>query len=137
PKETPIQIRQTREFLLVSCWNYRGESMNCSRDELTAWHTGFYLELHPQTAFPRLNDFVSYVAGISVDEQIEHACRRRVTVRSGEDAMEMIYDPFRELILSRSWNGTEEGVVHFEVEAGGPSPAEFSVPNLYGSELLP
>jgi hypothetical protein len=31
----------------------------------------------------------------------------------------------------------EEGVVHFEVEAGGPSPTEFSVPNLYGSEHLP
>jgi len=137
PEEPAVQIRLSGEFLLVSCWNYRGEPISCSRDELTSWHTGFYLELQGRGTFPREEDFAAHASGIVVHARPEAAARRRVTVASGGNSMEMVIDPFRELVLSRRWNGREEGLAHFEVEAPGSTPEIFSPRTLYGSELLP
>jgi hypothetical protein len=124
-------------LLIVSCWNYRGEPMSCSRDELSGWRTGFYLELYPQRAFRRDDDFDAHVAGIVIHDRVEAAARRRVTVAGAGETMEMIYDPYRELVLSRTFNGVEEGVNHLDIDAAGPSPAPFCPGTFYGSELLP
>jgi len=137
PEEAPVQIRLSEEFLLVSCWNYRGKPISCSRDELTSWHTGFYLELHRHEAFDREEDFAAHASGIVVKGRPEADGRRRVTVASDGNSLEMVYDPFRELVLSRRWNGREEGVDHFEVQVPDATPEIFSPRTLYGSELLP
>jgi len=135
PDEAAIEIRTLDEFLLVSCWNHRGRTINVTRDQLSGWHTGFYLELHRRTEFVDFGAFTAYAAGTRIQDRPLSETARQVIVASGENTMQFTYDPYRELILSRTWNGEEEGITHLEVEAAGRHLDPFCPPSLFGSEL--
>jgi hypothetical protein len=51
--------------------------------------------------------------------------------------MALVYDPFRELIVSRSWNGASDEEDHFTVIAAGETYGPFCPTTLYGSEAMP
>jgi hypothetical protein len=136
PDEEAVQIRTCDEFLLVSCWNYRGEPINLTRDQLSGWRTGFYLELQSRADFPDFDAFVAHAADTRIEDHSVSGTAHQVTVVSGKDTMQFTYDPYRELILSRTWNGEEEGVSHLEVQVDGKRLEPFCPQTLFGSELL-
>jgi hypothetical protein len=137
PDDAAIQLRVVDEFLLVSCWNYRGKPTDVARDELSGWHTGFYLELHCGAEFADGDAFTAYTNGIAIKNRAMSDTMRQVSIVAGGRNMELTYDPYRELILSRTWNGKEEGVSHLEVESAGRSLQQFCPLTLFGSEILP
>ena len=137
PEDTPVLLHRVGDLLLLSCWNYRGEPISVSRDQLTGWRTGFYLELHGRTAFAGDEEFRAHVGSIAVHDRFETPTRRRVTVHGGGALLEMVVDPYREIVLSRCCDGEEEGTDHLEVEAAGSSIEPFCPRTLFGSELLP
>ncbi|MGB6122752.1 MAG: hypothetical protein WBG80_12645, partial [Bacteroidota bacterium] len=137
PDDAVIQLRVVDEFLLVSCWNYRGKPTDVTRDQLSGWHTGFYLELHSRAEFADDDAFTAYAAGIAIKNRPVSKTIRHVSVVAGGGNMQLTYDPYRELIVSRTWNGKEEAVSHLEVESAGRSIEPFCPSTLFGSELLP
>jgi hypothetical protein len=72
-----------------------------------------------------------------VSETVEMGSVRTVRYVSGTTAMEFSFDPYKETILSRRWNGTEDRTDHFEVEAPNAKDGLFRPPTLFGREIFP
>ncbi len=131
----PVRLRRSDEFLLLSMVNYEGPPRDYSRHEINAWRTGFVLELATVRELS-WEEFQTRAQETRVAEVVEDGIVRTVRYTSGEKTMEFSYDPFREAILSRRWNGMEESTKHFEVEAAGRREGPFCPRMLYGGELM-
>ena len=131
----PVRLRHSGEFLLLSMVNYDGPPRDFSRHEINSWRTGFVLELATAQE-SSWEEFQTRARETHVTEVVEHGIVRTVRYTSGGTTMEFSYDPFKEVILSRRWNGVEESPNHFEVEAAGNRKGPFCPQMLYGEELM-
>jgi hypothetical protein len=61
---------------------------------------------------------------------------RKLTYSSGGDVMECTYDPYREELLSRTWNGMWDGTNHFSVRAGEETSGPWCPATLFGKEIM-
>lgn len=130
--DSPLLIRRWQDFLLVSLFSYEGEKRDFGRDEINGWRSGFVMELRTSDEFGQWGDFLEYAAGTRVEEDVDGQGKRMVRYTSGEDAMEFCCDPFREVVVSRRWNGNVESVDHFRVVAAGMSRGIYCPTTLFG-----
>ncbi len=133
--EHPVRLWRSGEFLLLSIVNYEGPSRDFSRHEINGWRSGFVLELATARELS-WEDFLLRALETQVTETVETGLVRTVRYVSGGNTMEFSYDPYKEVILSRRWNGKEECVDHLRVEAAGAHDGLFCPPTLYGREVL-
>ena len=131
--ERPVVLWRSGEFLLLSMVNYDGPPASFTRQEINGWRTGFAMELATADELS-WEEFLQRGSGARLSENVRDGMVREVRFDSGGDSMEFAYDPYREAILSRRWNGQEEWVEHFEVRAAGSREGEFCPPTLYGRE---
>jgi len=130
---SPLRLSIEKDFFLVSTYNYRGPSKDCSRDEVNGWTSGYVLEVWKEDEFGDWKKFLDHARTVSVETAVETAVRR-ITVRSMKDSMEFRYDPYREHIVSRTWCGTDDSVNHLDVSAAGNRDGTFCPGTLFGSE---
>jgi hypothetical protein len=131
---TPVRLSLHGDFLLVSSHNYEGTVRDFSREEISTWRSGYYLEVWNKDDFGSWEDFLGHAERVQVEETIVEHRTRRIAVRSNGTTMEFHYDPYRESILSRKWNGVEEQTTHFDVSASGIQIESFCPKTLFGSE---
>lgn len=132
----PVRLWRHGEFLILSMINYEGPPLDFSRHGINSWRTGFVLELATAQE-ASWEEFRERAGEAEIQEEVENGTVRTVRYGSHGNTMELAYDPYKEVVLSRRWNGMEEGVLHFEVEAAGEKAGPFCPATLYGKELLP
>ncbi len=128
-----MRIWRANNHLIVSLYNYLGDVRDFSREEIGRWRTGFAVEFAAVEEFPSFDKFISHASKSNVDEVGEGGIRS-VTYVSGHDVMKFLYDPLRETILSRTWNGEEEVIDHLRVDAGEGAEGIFTPKTLFGDE---
>jgi hypothetical protein len=121
---------------MLSVENYDGPPEDFSRHEINGWRAGFVVELATAQDVS-WDQFVARASGAQVSERVEAGGVRTVQYSSQGNTMEFSYDPYKEAILSRRWNGIEEQVNHLEVEAAGAHEGPFCPVTLFGREALP
>jgi hypothetical protein len=134
--DTPVVLWRSGGFLLVSMYNYEGTPRDFSRHAINGWRTGFALEL----VTSRETDWDSFVRGAEaagVEERTHDGSLRTVRYHSGDDVMEFAYDPFRESIVSRLWNGEPDSEDHLSVQAGSETTGLFCPRSIFGAEVMP
>jgi hypothetical protein len=134
--EHPIRLQRAGEFLLFSAYNYSGDHRDVDRDEISLWRTGCYLEVGSADEYAGIDAWLEHVARLDVCETLSPDHVRHVMCRDGKNTMEMKYDPVRERILSRRWNGAEEQIVHFDVDTVEGTSVEFRPVTLFGREAM-
>ncbi len=136
PSARPVKIWRCGDYLMVSMYNYDGPARDFSRHALNSWWTGFVLELST-SAETTWEEFLRDAERASVEQNVHDGMLRTVCYISGEDAMEFTYDPFKESILARRWNGMPDCEEHFSVRAGNSTTGPFCPPTLFGREVMP
>jgi hypothetical protein len=131
----PVYLWQCGDFLVFSMYNYEGESRDFTRHEINGWRTGFVMELSSAADMP-WEEFLRRTASAHVAETLHSGIVRTVRYESDGDVMEFSYDPYKETILSRQWNGEDDCVDHFFVEAAGKHEGLFCPPTLFGEEVM-
>jgi hypothetical protein len=122
------------DFFLVSLYNYEGPRRDFTREEISHWRSGYFLEVWAKDNFADWESFLNHASQTNVEETVDERGTRRIVASSNRTAMEFHYDPFRENILSRKWCGVEEEMTHLDVTAAGKSGGPFCPNTLYGSE---
>jgi hypothetical protein len=120
---------------VISVYNYDGPPMDLTRHALNQWRSGFAMEL-ATAAETTWESFVAQAQTQHLEESIVEGSLRSVRFRSGDDTMMLTYDPFRESIVRRTWNGSPEEEDHLTVIAGGETTGPFCPPTLFGSEVM-
>ena len=131
---SPVLIRRVGEFLLLSIVNYEGEDRDFTRDEMSQWRSGFVMEVHTADEFKEWTEFLAYAEKATVLEECNPRGVRTVVYQSGGHRMEFRADPFREEILTREWDGTDDSIDHFHVLAAGEMTGPFCPRSLFGKE---
>ncbi len=132
--ERGMRIWKANDHLMISLYNYDGTAVNLSRDEVNRWRNGFAIELATADDFDSFEQFVRYASSIMIEELPNNSATRTIRIKSGRDTMELDYDPLREMILSRKWNGEEERIDHLYIEAAGTTEGEFCPKTIFGKE---
>jgi len=135
PSALPVLIRRCGEFLVFSFYNYEGDERDFARHEINGWRTGFALELAAakETTWEA---FLLRAQSAGIVGTVSEGSLRTIRYDSGTDCMEMVYDPFKEVILSRRWNGKPDCADSFTVSAGGETTGIFCPPTLFGNEAM-
>jgi len=118
----------------VSSFNYEGPTKDFTREEISHWRSGYFLEVWCKEDFADWESFLKQASQTSVEETVDERGTRRIIVRGKGTVMEFHYDPFRENILSRKWCGVEEEVTHLDISAASATSGPFCPQTLYGSE---
>jgi hypothetical protein len=135
-REYPILLHRAREFLLFSSYNYDGIPRDVERDDISLWRTGFYFTLACADDYPSFDAWREHAATIEAGETLDPGHVRHVICKDGVNTMMLKYDPLREKILNRSWNGIEEQILHLDVETPEGVAAEFKPITLFGREAM-
>ena len=130
----PVRLTVARDFFLVSSYNYEGPAKDFTREEISNWRSGYFLEVWSKDDFGDWESFLNHAKCVSVEETVDGRGTLRIVARRKETVMEFHYDPFRENILSRKWCGVEDETTHFDVTSAGTSGGPFCPQTLYGSE---
>jgi hypothetical protein len=130
----PALLRRTGDFLELSLSNYDGPPRGFSRHDINGWKTAFAMELATSSEIS-WEEFLKHSGTCRLREEADGAVRR-LTFSSGTNVMEFGYDPYREEILSRRWNGAWDGTDHFAVRAGTESSGAWCPTTLFGDEAL-
>ena len=131
----PVRLWRHGEFLLLSIVNYEGPLRDFSRNEINSWRAGFVCELATAEDIS-WEEFVARAGDTVVSEEVEAGVVRTVRYSCNGNTMEFSYDPYKEVILSRRWNGGDDGVRHFEVVAAGATEGPYCPATLFGNEAL-
>jgi hypothetical protein len=133
---SPVRLTVHKDFLLVSSYNYEGPLRDFTREEINSWRSGYYLEVWDKNEFSGWKDFLGHALDVTTSESVDEHRIRHITAHGKDMVMELCSDPYRENILSRSWNGVVEEITHFEVEAAGAAEGAFCPKTLFGTEGL-
>lgn len=132
---SPVRFSVENDFFLISSYNHKGPAKDFTRDEVNGWRSGYYLEVWTEDQFADWPDFLHHANSVKIRET-GGANTRGISVESKGERMELVYDPFREQIVSRKWCGKEEKIDSLHVSAAGVSDGIFCPSTLYGSEGL-
>ncbi len=130
----PVLLWRNGDFLLLSLFNYEGPSSGFSRNEINGWRTAFAMELRDSGEMT-WEQFLLYAETARLSEEVRGNVRALSYV-AGEDVMDLSYDPYREEILSRLWNGNPDGTDHFTVRAASDTSGPWCPATLFGNEAL-
>jgi hypothetical protein len=133
--ERPIRLWRSGEFLMLSIINYEGPPRDFPRHEINGWRAGFAIELATAEEMS-WDKFLTHAGQTQVDEIVEERNIRSVHYSSGGNTMDFSYDPYREEILSRRWNGMDDYMDHFEVGAAGAKSGPFCPITIFGREAF-
>ncbi|MEZ4697402.1 MAG: hypothetical protein R2832_13375 [Rhodothermales bacterium] len=133
--ETPIRLWECNGYLVLSLINREGEPRDFNREEIARWRAGFVIDLVTISEVESFDAYQALVESMSVSEEIGPDAVRTTTVTDKNGTMEFGYDPLRENILFRRWNGNDETVGHFSVECADTT-GRFTPATLFGRELL-
>ncbi|MEX2116438.1 MAG: hypothetical protein WEB37_06100 [Bacteroidota bacterium] len=132
---SPLRFSVENDFFLISAYNYRGSAKDFTRNEVNGWRSGYYLEVWTEDQFGDWSEFLDHANSVTIRESV-NLYTRGISVEGKDSRMELVYDPFREHIISRKWCGMEENVASFSVSAAGVQDGPFCPQTLYGSEGL-
>jgi len=135
PSALPVLIWRCGEFLVFSFYNYDGDERDFPRHEINGWQTGFALELATAAETP-WETFLLRSQSAGITGTVSEGSLRTIRFTSGTDSMELVYDPFKEVILSRRWNGESDCVDSFAVSAGGKTTGVCCPATLFGNEAM-
>jgi hypothetical protein len=130
----PVLLWRNGDFLILSLTNYEGPAGGFSRHDINGWRTGFAMELatSSQTMW---EEFLHRASSASLSDVLQGQVRN-LTYSSGENVMQCSYDPYREELLSRKWNGAWDGTDHFSVRAGEETTGPWCPATLFGKEIM-
>jgi hypothetical protein len=132
--EHPVSFWKSGEFLVMSITNYDGPTRTFSRHAINGWRAGFTLELANESEMS-WEEFQTCAREASTFEEVKSGIRT-VHYTSRGNTMELSYDPYRETILSRRWNGNEDVIEGLDVDAAGATEGPFCPVTLYGREAF-
>ena len=130
----PLRLWTANGHMMLSLYNYDGPSLIVERDTLTAWRNGFILHLSLAQQWNSFEEFRAWSKAGRVTESFAENRVREVVYECADGMMRALYDPWREVFLSRTWNGREEAVQHLEIQAGSEGEPLLSPMTLFGSE---
>jgi hypothetical protein len=130
----PVLLWRAGDFLCLSLFNYNGPAQGFSRHEINGWRTGFAMELAASSEI-RWEEFLRHAGTARLTEGVGGTVRT-LTYSSGKNVMAFAYDPYREEILSRRWNGAWDGTEYFSVRAGTETSGPWCPSTLFGNEAL-
>ncbi len=130
----PVLLWRNGDFLILSLYNYEGPPRPWPRNEMNGWRTAFAMELRAESEMT-WERFLRHADEARLSETVEGNVRN-LTYSSGDDVMEFSYDPYREEILSRRWNGSWDGTDHFTVRAGKETSGPWCPATLFGNEAM-
>jgi hypothetical protein len=132
----PVNLWRCGDYMILSMCNYEGPPRDFARHALNGWWTGFVLAL-ATSAETTWEQFLLDAERAVVEHHVHDGAVRTARYVSGNDTMEFTYDPFKESILRRQWNGMPECEEHFRVRAWGAATEPFCPPTLFGREVMP
>ena len=103
---------------IISLYNYKGESINLSRNDMSLTRNGFACMMASRRDFAHADDFLRFCEKISVVETLKQQFMRNIEFTINENIMKFQVDPVSERIIERRWNGENEAVRHIDIEAG-------------------
>jgi len=134
--DRPVELWRCGEFLVVSVFNYDGPEQDFTRHDINRWRSGFALEL-ATSGETTWDEFTARAKTLRLEDEIQEGSLRSVRLHSGTDTMSLLYDPLREAIVGRTWNGASDEESCFSVVAAGETSGDFCPPTLFGGEVLP
>jgi hypothetical protein len=113
-----IRFSDIGDHYIISIYNYKGDGINLSRNDMSLTRNGFACLVAGRGEFARADDFLAYCEKISVAETLKQQFIRNIEFNINEDVMNFQIDPISERIVERSWNGKDDSVQHLDIEAG-------------------
>lgn len=132
---SPIRIWTANGHVMISLYNRDGGVTDRTREEMTGWRNGCILHVAAPGDVPSIDAFCDMIAGIVVEDTMGPDRIRRVAAAVPGGTMEAVYDPVREALLSRTWNGEDDGVSHLEIAAGPGRHPLIEPPDLFGMRV--
>lgn len=132
----PVRVWTANGHMMLSLYNYDGPSQDLSRDDLSVWRNGFILHLSTAREWDSFAGFRAWSKTVRVAEPAIHDRVREVVYECPDGTMKAAYDPWREVFVSRTWNGAEEQVTHLEIRAGSGGDPLLKPLTFFGSEAM-
>lgn len=126
-----ISIAPVDDFLILSIYNYQGDSMDFSKEMMSQTLNGVAFLAESRKNFPESQDFKKYVDSIRLSRKIEKPFIYQIKFQTKAEKMIFRFDPLSERIVERTWNGNDQTVYHFEVEAPDGADEVFLLNDLY------
>ncbi len=126
-----ISMAHVDDFLIISIYNYQGESTDFSKEMMSPTLNGFAFIVESKKNFPELQDFKKYADSIRVSRKIEKPFIHQIKFQTNDEEMIFRFDPLSERIVERTWNGEDQTVYHFEIEAPAMTEEMFLLTDLY------
>ncbi|MCU0644662.1 MAG: hypothetical protein MUC94_10410, partial [bacterium] len=112
-----ISIDRVDDFLIISIYSYQGERLDFLKEMMSQTINGFAFLAESKKNFPELQDFKKYIDSIGVSPKLEKPFIHQIKFQLEDKAMIFRFDPLSERIIERTWNGEDQTVYHFEIEA--------------------
>lgn len=129
-----ISIAQFDECLIISIYNYQGERKNFSKEMMSQTINGFAFLAESRRNFPEFQDFKKYADSIRLSRKVEKPFIHQIKFQTNDEEMIFRFDPLSDRIIERTWNGEDQTVYHFEVEAPEGADEVFLLNDLYTLE---
>ncbi|MCI0514258.1 hypothetical protein L0128_13665 [candidate division KSB1 bacterium] len=123
------------DLLMLSFFNYHGPQQDFTRAEMDTCRNGFACLLATTQEHPDLSHFRAYLKRVKVIETVDPSQIRNILLTTPAGEMNLCYDPRAERILQRTWNGSDAGTAHFEIQAPAGTEPVFLLTDLYTREI--
>ena len=130
-REKPGSIWEANDHLMISIFNYEGPPQDFTRDQMSRMNNGFVCELSDVDHFPSLADFAAHIRANQVVEETSPGGIRTLTYLSDGEEMRFVYDPLRDLVISRQVEGEEMQLEHVYMEAAGKTTGPQCLETIY------
>lgn len=133
--DQPVALNMSGGCFVISIANYQGPARDFPRDEIRGWANGFYCELWSTRDFADLDALWAHTRKIEIEDRPAGAGRHRHTlVRTGDDVLELVQNPWSEEIEQATVNGSSVEVSHLEAVSVEDGEALLDPLTLYGKE---
>ena len=126
-----ICISQINGFLIISIYNYQGQSKDFSKEIMSQTINGFACLVESKKNFSQLHHFKNYIDSIRLSRKVETPFIHQIKFQMKDEKMIFRFDPLSERIVERTLNGNDQTVYHFEIEAPDGADEVFLLNDLY------
>jgi len=130
-REKPGSIWEANDHLMISIFNYEGPPQDFTRDQMSRMNNGFVCELSDADHFPSLAEFAAHIRANQVVEETSPGGIRTLSYRSDGEEMRFVYDPLRDLVISRQVEGEEMQLEHVYMEVAGKTTGPQCLETIY------
>ena len=133
--DQPVALSMSGGCFVISIANYLGPPRDFPRDEIRSWANGFYCELWSTQDFADRDALWAHAREIEIKDRPAGGGRHRHTiVRTGDDVLELVQNPWSEEIEQATVNGSSVAISHFEATSAEDGSALIDPLTLYGKE---